>query len=114
MIALARARRLTLLLPGAVELDHHGFPSFRVAGRIFATQRDREHFNVMLDEPRIRAAIGIDPDGCQELLWGKRLRGVRVALARVDPDAFADLIEDAWRRKCPVQTARRGSKAGQT
>jgi hypothetical protein len=61
---------------------------------------------VMLDEPRIRAAVAIDPDGCEELWWGKRLRGVRVDLARVDPDVFVDLLGDAWRRKSPPRPAR--------
>jgi hypothetical protein len=32
-------RTLALALPEAVEIDHHGFPSFRVAGKIFATLR---------------------------------------------------------------------------
>ena len=32
-------RRLALRRPGAVEMDHHGFPSFRAAGRIFCTVR---------------------------------------------------------------------------
>jgi hypothetical protein len=31
------ARFLALSLPEAVELDHHGRPSFRVGGKIFAT-----------------------------------------------------------------------------
>jgi hypothetical protein len=51
------ARRLALALPGAVEADHHGRPSFRVAGKIFATLRDDNHLNVMLDEPGILTAV---------------------------------------------------------
>ena len=35
-------RGLALGLPGAVERDHHGFPSFR-ARRIFASLPDPEH-----------------------------------------------------------------------
>jgi hypothetical protein len=31
------ARRLALAQPEATEQDHHGRPSFRVAGKIFAT-----------------------------------------------------------------------------
>ena len=96
-----RARQLALALPEVVEQDHHGFPSFRVAGKIFATQPDGQHLNVMLDEPAIRAALSIDPAGCEELWWGRRLRGVRVDLTRVRPDLLADLLADAWRRKCP-------------
>jgi len=31
----ARARQIALALPGVAEQDHHGFRSFRVAGKIF-------------------------------------------------------------------------------
>jgi hypothetical protein len=48
-----RVRRLALALPEAVEADHHGRPSFRVAGRIFATLWDVDHMNVMLDEAEV-------------------------------------------------------------
>jgi hypothetical protein len=97
-------------LPEAVEQDHHGFPSFRVAGKIFATHPDEQHFNVMLDEPAIRAALGIDPDGCEELWWGKRLRGVRVDLTRVTSGPLGDLLADAWRRKCPPRLLQRAAE----
>jgi hypothetical protein len=33
----AEARAVALSLPEAVEQDHHGRPSFRVGGKIFAT-----------------------------------------------------------------------------
>jgi hypothetical protein len=32
-----QARSLALTLPEAIECEHHGRPSFRVAGKIFAT-----------------------------------------------------------------------------
>jgi hypothetical protein len=106
LISQEQARRTALALPEVVEQDHHGFPSFRVGGRIFATQPDPLHCNVLLDESGVRAAVGIDPDACSELWWGKRLRGVRVELDRIAPDVFADLVEDAWRRKCPPHILR--------
>ena len=37
MVTTDQARAIALALPEAVEQDHHGRPSFRVAGRIFAT-----------------------------------------------------------------------------
>jgi hypothetical protein len=103
VISVQRARRLVLALPEVAEQDHHGFPSFRVGGRIFATQPDARHFNIMLDESAIRAATGTDPDGCEELWWGTRLRGVRVDLTRIQPVLFADLVGDAWQRKAPTR-----------
>ena len=78
MVTRAQARELALALPEAVEQDHHGRPSFRVGGKIFATQWDAEHMNVMLDEDGIRTAIHEQPAACEEVWWGKRLAAVRV------------------------------------
>jgi hypothetical protein len=97
------ARRLALSLPETVEQDHHGRPSFRVAGRIFATLRDPEHMNVMLDEPGIRTAVEADPDICAEVMWGKRLAAVRVTLPAADARLLADLLTDAWEGKAPAR-----------
>ena len=62
------ARRLALALPEAVEQDHHGRPSFRVEGKIFATLWSDVRLNVMLDEGGIRTAVDQSPDCC-ELVW---------------------------------------------
>ena len=97
------ARRLALALPGAVEADHHGRPSFRVAGKIFATLRDDNHLNVMLDEPGILTAVEAAPDTCAELWWGKRLSAVQVALDRADAGLVRDLLTDAWERRAPAR-----------
>jgi hypothetical protein len=96
-----QARHLALALPEAVEQDHHGRPSFRVGGKIFATQWDEEHMNVMLDEGGIRTAIHDAPDVCEEVWWGKRLAAVRVNLTRVDPQVLANLLADAWELRAP-------------
>lgn len=45
------ARRLALTLPDALEQDHLGRPSFRIAGKIFATLWNERTMNVMPDEP---------------------------------------------------------------
>jgi hypothetical protein len=106
MIDIADARRLALALPDAVEQDHHGRPSFRVHGRIFATLWDPGHVNVMVDEPGIRTAVQAHPDVCAEVWWGKRLAAVRVALARADEALLGELLEDAWERKAPARLRR--------
>ena len=67
------ARALALSLPEAVEQDHHGRPSFRVDGKIFATLWSAGRMNVMVDEGGVRAAIDAAPDACEEVWWGKRL-----------------------------------------
>jgi hypothetical protein len=100
------ARRLALALPEAAEQDHHGRPSFRVTGRIFATLWDQDHLNVMLDEDGIRTAIEAHPEVCAEVWWGKRLAAARVELSRADPELVADLLSDAWEGKAPMRLIR--------
>jgi hypothetical protein len=99
MISADRARAVALSLPRAVEQDHHGRPSFRVDGHIFATLWDEGHMNVMLDEPGILTAVQAHPEICSEVHWGKRLAAVRVALPLADERHLQELLEDAWERK---------------
>src|SRR5437660_9702778 len=101
MVTLDEARRIALALPEAVEQDHHGRASFRVAGRIFATLWDEGHMNVMLGEPGIHTSVQANPAACRELWWGKRLRGVQVDLARADETLARELLADAWEQKAP-------------
>ena len=101
MVSREQAQHLALSLPGALEQDHHGRPSFRVAGKIFATQWDENHMNVMLDEDGILTAVHREPETCEEVWWGKRLAAVRVTLGRVDAEMLANLLADAWERNAP-------------
>jgi hypothetical protein len=103
MVSTEEARRLALSLPETVEQDHHGRPSFRVAGRIFATLWDQDHMNVMLDEPGIRTAVDAHSGICAEVMWGKRLAAVRVTLPAVDAGLLSDLLADAWEGKAPAR-----------
>ncbi len=91
-----RARKLALALPEAVEQDHHGKPSFRVNGKIFATLWDDEHMNVMLDEGGIVEAVQTHPEICSEVHWGKRLEAVRVELRRAPVGLLRRMLEEAW------------------
>ena len=95
------ARELALSLPEAVEQDHHGRPSFRVADKIFATQWDEDHINVMLDEGGILMAVQTYPDACSEVRWGSRLAAVRVDLRRAAPEILANLLTEAWELRAP-------------
>jgi hypothetical protein len=103
------ARSLALTLPEAVECDHHGRPSFRVGGKIFATLWDRDHMNVMLDHDGIRTAAAADPGVCEEFWWGKRLGALSVDLGKVEAGTLADLLADAWEGKAPKRLTRQRS-----
>ncbi len=93
------ARRLALALPDAAEQDHHGRPSFRVGGKIFATLWDESHMNVMLDEGGILTAVQAEPGVCAEVWWGRRLAAVRVDLERTGEQLLPGLLGDAWARR---------------
>lgn len=93
------ARADALALPAAVEQDHHGKPSFRVGGRIFATLWSGERMNVMLDEGGIRTAVSAAPGACQEVWWGKRLTAVGVDLTSVERAFLRELLTDAWEER---------------
>ena len=95
------ARALALSLPEAVEQDHHGRPSFRVDGKIFATLWSEERLNVMLDEGGILTAVERAPNACEGVWWGKRLAAVGVTLAHVESEQLRELLEDAWEGKAP-------------
>ena len=101
MVSVEQARQLALALPEAVEQDHHGRPSFRVGGKIFATLWDAEHMNVMLDEGGILTAIHEAPHVCEEVWWGKKLTAVRVTLRLVESKALAQLLTEAWELRAP-------------
>lgn len=102
-VSVDEARSLALSLPEAVEQDHHGRPSFRVGGRIFATLWSEERMNVMLDEDGVRTAVEAAPAICEEVWWGKRLAAAGVTLGRVDRELLADLLRDAWEGKAPAR-----------
>jgi hypothetical protein len=106
MVSHEQARRIALALPETVERDHHGRPSFRVGGKIFATLWDERHTNVMLDEGGIRTAAQGHPEVCSEFWWGRRLGAVQVDLEGADAELVADLYADAWEGKAPKRLVR--------
>ncbi len=109
MVSSNQARQLALALPEAVEQDHHGRPSFRVGGKIFATLWDAGHMNVMLEEGGVLTAVESDRETFEEIWWGKRLTAVRVNLRRVERQTLAELLSDAWEGKAPKRLLERES-----
>jgi len=103
MTTLEQARAAALALPEAVEADHHGRPSFRVAGAIFATVPAPGRLHVMVDEAGIRTYVERDPNAYSEVWWGKRLAALAVELVRVEPEALRELLADAWERRAPAR-----------
>jgi hypothetical protein len=102
-VTVEQIRKLALALPEAIEQEHWGNPSFRVRGRIFATVPDNGHLNVMIDPFDVDAVVRENPEFCEELWWGKELRGVRVSLRKAAPQTVKALLAAAWRRRAPKQ-----------
>ncbi len=102
---LAQAREFALSLPGTSEEPHFDMTSFRVGGKIFATApADGARLHVFVDEGEVEAAVAEergaeDPRAFEPLLWGQRVRGVRIQLAAAPPERVRELLADAWRRK---------------
>jgi hypothetical protein len=94
-----------LALPGVTEADHHGRRSFRVgAGKVLATVPADGVLNVMVGDD-LAHAVSAQP-GVVLLWWGKKLSGVRVELAAVDPALLEELVQDAWARRAPAALRR--------
>jgi hypothetical protein len=89
-------RALGLALPDATEQDHHGRPSFRVNGKIFATLWTPSTLNVMAGDELILAAVATWPEICSPRYWGKRLAAVQIDLDAADASLVGDLLEAAW------------------
>jgi hypothetical protein len=86
-----------LALPGVTEADHHGRRSFRVGcGRVLATVPGDGVLHVMVGAD-LAHAVSAQP-GIDLLWWGRKLSGVRVELAAVDPALLEELLHDAWAR----------------
>jgi len=97
---LSHARAFALSLPGTSEEPHFDMTSFRVNGRIFATApADETRLHIFVDESEIAASVAELPGACEPLLWGQRVRGLRVQLAAAPDDRVRELLADAWRRK---------------
>jgi hypothetical protein len=99
------ARDLAMSLPEAGEQDHHGLPSYRIGGKIFATVPDDQHLRIMLGQDEIRAAVARNPSCCQELYWGARLSCVEVDLATAPVRLVSELLTEAWVRKASKKAA---------
>ena len=116
---LAQAREFALSLPGTSEEPHFDMTSFRVGGKIFATAPfDGTRLHVFVDEGEVEAAVAEQrgteqPRVFEPLLWGQRVRGVRIQLAAAPAERVRELLADAWRRKAAKRLVAEFDAAGQ-
>ena len=103
MLTISEARRLALSFAEVTEDDHHGIPSFRVRGKIFATVPDGDHVRLMFEPDVARTIVRADPDACEELWWGKKRSGCRVVLKAATTALVRELLAESWRRRAPAK-----------
>ncbi len=93
-------------LPEVTEEPHFNFSSFRVAGKIFVTvPPEGTHVHIFVDEEVRERALVLHSNCVQKLLWGGKVRGLRVALAPAKSAVVNPLICVAWRAKAPKRLA---------
>jgi len=110
MTSFESVRSMALALPEAVEVDHFGAPSFRVATKIFATLR-REPARLMVKlDPEDQRNLS---EGYPELItpvsgyWGRH-GSTFVSYARVDTALIETLLHLAWAGVAPKRLSRSG------
>ncbi|HWF01504.1 MAG TPA: MmcQ/YjbR family DNA-binding protein [Caulobacteraceae bacterium] len=102
-MTLDEVRRSALALPQAVEMDHHGIPSFRVAGKIFATLRSEPpKLMVKLDAEDQRNLSEAYPDAVAPVPggWGRR-GSTFVRYDLIEAEFAAMLLRLAWTNVAP-------------
>ena len=99
-------------LPEATEEPHFALTSFRINRKIFATAPPGgEYLHVFVSEEERELALVVAPDCLEKLLWGGKVRGLRVVLGKAKPKVVADLLIRAWSRKAPKRLLSKGSAA---
>jgi hypothetical protein len=106
LVNLKDARRIAMSLPQVTEEPHFDYTSFRVKGRIFATAPpDGDHLHIFVPEEDREPALRMEPAFIEKLLWGGKVRGLRIALRAAKRPMVARLLKRAWLLKAPKTLA---------
>jgi hypothetical protein len=110
-VKLDAVRTAALALPETTEEPHHNFGSFRVRGKIFVTvPPDNGHIHVFVNEQDRELALAAYPDFTDKLLWGGKVVGVRVALAKAKPAVVKAMLVQAYEHKGAKPAPRKSAK----
>src|SRR5579864_2914679 len=97
---LADVRRIALSLREVTEQPHFAFTSFRVKGKIFATAPPgNEYLHIFVADEDREPALALHPEFLEKLLWGGKVRGLRVVLVNAKSAVVSELLRRAWARK---------------
>jgi hypothetical protein len=99
---IAQVRRHALSLAEVTEEPHHHFSSFRVGGKIFVTVPPEEtHIHIFVSEDQRELALSLEPECLEKLLWGGKVVGLRVDLAKAPGAVVKRMVSQAWGYKAP-------------
>ena len=97
---IATVRKYALSLADVTEQPHHEYASFRVRARIFVTVPPAEDvIHVFVDEEDRERALAMYPQWAERLLWGGKVRGLRITLGEALPSAVKSLVRKAYDAK---------------
>ena len=97
---MATVRKFALSLPEVTEQPHHEYASFRVRGRIFVTVPPAEDvIHVFVADDDRERALAMYPQWAERLLWGGKVRGLRITLDEAEPSAVKSLVLKAYEAK---------------
>ncbi len=86
-------RKYALSLDAVTEEPHHEYASFRVHGRIFVTVPPAQDvIHVFVEEEDRERALASYPEWAEKLLWGGKVRGLRIVLAPAPAAAVKALV----------------------
>ena len=103
---IAQVRNYAMSLPEVTEEPHFHYTSFRVKSKIFVTVPPEEtHIHVFVTDEEREMALALYPEFVEKLLWGGKVVGVRVELAKAKADVVKQLVKQAWLRKAPKRLA---------
>ena len=101
---LAALTHYALSLAQAIEQPHFQYASYRVGGKIFMTVApEGTHVHVFVGETQREPALALHPGCVEKLLWGGKVVGLRIALAKVPPQVAKDLVRAAWEQRVPAR-----------
>jgi hypothetical protein len=82
-LKLATVRKLAMSLAEVTEEPHHNYGSFRVNGKTFITMPPGEEIIHIFVPDQVREqALIVYPSFVEKLLWGGKVRGLKVKLAK--------------------------------
>jgi len=101
-VKFSTVRTFAMALPDVSDEPHHNFGAFRVKGKIFVTVPPGEEFvHIFIPDESRDEVLELYSSFAEKLLWGSKVLGVRVELAKADAAVVKRLVKQAWEHKAP-------------